>query len=130
MKGQVRIWFEFASEDLKMAELAFTEKIYNQVCFHSQQCIEKVLKGLMIYNNRMHPQSHKLADLLSALPRAPVDDLRDDILLIDRFYIPTRYPDALPGTLPEGLPTVKDAEESLSIARKVFERVKEEIEKA
>ena len=41
-----------------------------------------------------------------------------DILIIkdtkskffDRFYIPTRYPDEIPGSLPEGLPNKKDAE--------------------
>jgi len=31
-------------------------------------------------------------------------DLRDDLMQMDAFYIPTRYPDALPGSLPEGLP--------------------------
>jgi HEPN domain-containing protein len=28
-------WLEFARQDLQMAELAFHEGIYNQVCFHS-----------------------------------------------------------------------------------------------
>ena len=38
MKEEVRRWINFASEDLRMAELALNEGIYNQVCFHSQQC--------------------------------------------------------------------------------------------
>ena len=33
-------WLEFARQDLQMAELAFHEGIYNQVCFHSHQCID------------------------------------------------------------------------------------------
>jgi HEPN domain-containing protein len=41
--------------------------------------------------------------------------------LLDRFYIPTRYPDALPGTLPEGMPAQKDAEEALNLARETLE---------
>ena len=28
-------WIAFAQEDLKMAELALKERIYNQTCFHS-----------------------------------------------------------------------------------------------
>jgi HEPN domain-containing protein len=40
-------WLAFATEDLQMAELALREGIYNQVCFHSQQCVEKCLKGLL-----------------------------------------------------------------------------------
>ena len=38
----------------------------------------------------------------------------------ERFYIPTRYPDALPGALPEGLPGREDAEEALATARQVL----------
>jgi HEPN domain-containing protein len=38
-------WFEFARQDLQMAELALHEGIYNQVCFHSQQCVENQLKA-------------------------------------------------------------------------------------
>ncbi len=30
-------WLAFAREDLHMAELALTEGILNQVCFHAQQ---------------------------------------------------------------------------------------------
>lgn len=38
-------WLEFAKQDLRIAELAMGEGLYNQVCFHSEQCVEKVLKG-------------------------------------------------------------------------------------
>lgn len=31
-----------------MGELAVREAIYNQVCFHSQQCAEKAIKALLI----------------------------------------------------------------------------------
>ena len=51
----------------------------------------------------------------------------DEIKLLDAFYIPTRYPDGIPGSLPEGLPDEKDAESSLSTAEKIFNVMKEEI---
>jgi HEPN domain-containing protein len=38
-------WLIFAREDLRIAELAMNEGLYNQVCFHSEQCVEKVLKA-------------------------------------------------------------------------------------
>lgn len=31
----------YAREDLKMADLAMVEGIWNQVCFHAQQCVRK-----------------------------------------------------------------------------------------
>lgn len=34
--------------------------------------------------------------------------------------MPTRYPDALPGSLPEGLPSKKDAIEALELARELM----------
>jgi hypothetical protein len=40
MKTSGDRWLEFARQDLQMAELAMNESIYNQVCFHSQQCVE------------------------------------------------------------------------------------------
>jgi HEPN domain-containing protein len=121
-------WFLFAREDFRMAELAMKEGMYNQVCFHAQQCVEKVLKGFITHKGDIHPQTHKLADLLSYLPPSPFDELRDEILILDRFYILSRYPDALPGSLPEGLPSNKDAKESLESARMVLTRVEEELE--
>jgi len=39
---------------------------------------------------------------------------------LDRFYIPTRYPDALPGMLAEGLPGQQDAQEALDLARRTL----------
>ena len=130
MKDEVKTWIEFAGEDLRMAQLALQENIYNQVCFHSEQCVEKAIKGLILHQGHLYPHSHKLADLLNSLSSpSPFDDLREAILLLDRFYIPSRYPDALPGMLPQGLPTEKDAGEAIDIARQVLEGAKEEIEK-
>ncbi len=128
MKDEVKNWMEFAHEDSRMAELALKEKIYNQACFHSEQCVEKVIKAFIIHKGRIHPQSHKLADLLTYLGKSIFDDLEAEIISLDRFYIPTRYPDALPGMLPEGLPSEKDAKEAIEISKLVFERAKKEME--
>jgi HEPN domain-containing protein len=116
-------WLRFASEDLRMAEMAWSEAIHNQVCFHAQQCAEKALKALMAFRGQLPPRTHKLADLLSLLKPDPLPDLSDDIRLLDRFYIPTRYPDSLPGTLLEGLPNQAEAEEALTVARQTLQRI-------
>ena len=41
---------------------------------------------------------------------------------LDDYYIPTRYPDALPGMLPEGLPERAEAEQTVALAESVLER--------
>ena len=107
-----------------MAELALPGKIYNQVCFHSQQCVEKVLKALLSKLGRTVPRTHSITDLLENLPSGWFDDLHDDLTLLDDFYIPARYPDAIPGSLPEGLPGKADAEQNIALARIVTERAR------
>ena len=64
-----------------------------------------------------------MADLLALLPPDLMGELNDALLLLDRFYIPTRYPDALPGMLPEGMPGRRDAEESFGLAQGALQRV-------
>jgi len=51
-----------------MAELAMNESIYNQVCFHSLQCVEKCIKGLMTDLGKTTPRTHSIVDLLGQLP--------------------------------------------------------------
>jgi HEPN domain-containing protein len=116
-------WLAFAYEDLRVAEIALEEGIYNQVCFHAQQCVEKALKSALAREGRVPPRVHSITDLLRLLPAEWFVTRQDDIVGLDDYYIPTRYPDALPGTLPEGLPGRSEAEEALSLARLVLERV-------
>lgn len=123
MKNESERWLQFAHEDLHVARLAMQEKIYNQACFHSQQCAEKAIKGLLAFQGAKPPRTHSLSDLLGLLSPNPFAS-DSDIQLLDRFYIPTRYPDALPGTLPEGLPDHKDAIEALRVAQHVWETVR------
>jgi HEPN domain-containing protein len=126
-KEEVSKWIAFANEDLTMAKFALEAKIYNQVCFHCQQCIEKTIKGFITYQGKVHPQTHRLVDLLSFISPSPFDDLRSEIIIIGRFYTPVRYPDVLPGALPEGLPGEKDAKEAIEVAKLVLEKAKEEM---
>jgi HEPN domain-containing protein len=113
-------WLAFAKEDLRMAELAMREELYNQVCFHCQQCAEKAVKGPLACQDQTPPRTHRLGDLLGLLNPNPLIDLALAVQLLDRFYILTRYPDALPAAPPEGLPGIDDAREALTITRKML----------
>lgn len=54
-------------------------------------------------------------------------DFEESALIIDRYYIPVRYPDALPGSLSEGMPSKDDASESLEISKRIFDYVKNQV---
>ena len=118
-------WLTFAEQDLRMAELALGAEIFNQTCFHAQQCVEKCLKACLTAGGELVPRTHLIADLLQqvlASAQAAIADLEEDLLALDQFYIPTRYPDALPGSLPEGLPQHPHADMALTTARRCYEQ--------
>ena len=123
-------WFSFAEEDIKMAQSAFKEKIFNQVCFHSQQGVEKMFKGFLKVKGIKIPKTHFLIELLKICIEIDKDfqDFQSQCSTLDDYYIPTRYPDAIPGTLPESLPQEKDAEEALSILAGISKFIKNKIE--
>jgi HEPN domain-containing protein len=116
-------WLTFAEQDLRMAELALSAEIFNQTCFHAQQCVEKCLKACLTAAGELLPRTPRIADLLQQLPAAAqgtVAGLEQELLVLDQFYIPTRYPDALPGSLPEGLPQQPHAAMALATARRCY----------
>ncbi len=126
MNETARRWLEFADIDLRMAVLAFEDEIFSQVCFHSHQCVEKALKALIHgITGKSAPRSHALQELLKHIPSECLARLPENLSLkMDDYYIPTRYPDAIPGSLADGLPDRSDAEQALAIAKAVIDAVK------
>lgn len=121
----LNLWFVFADEDLQLAEMAMKAEIFNQVCFHAQQGVEKFLKGTLHKKGKTIPKTHSLAELLRHCLKIDEQLLsfEDDCFRLDRFYIPTRYPDALPGSLPDGLPNEADAQQALDILLRIRKRL-------
>jgi hypothetical protein len=76
-------------------------------------------QSFLLLHDQVVPRTHLLGDLLRLLEPNPFA-AGLGIELLDRFYLPTRYPDALPGSLPEGLPNHEDALEALAVARQVL----------
>lgn len=97
MNDTVREWLEKAEKDFATArrELAAEEDPnYDAVCFHAQQCIEKLLKALLIQRGVMPGKTHDLAYLHQLLSPAcpewswPLEDLR----FLTRAAVAFRYP--------------------------------------
>jgi HEPN domain-containing protein len=122
MSGSADRWITFAAEDLHAAQILFAGGVWNQACFHAQQCVEKTLKGLIVRLGKVAPpRTHSVAELLEALPAGWFGELRTELRdALDDYYIPTRYPDALPGTLPDGLPGCDEAKEAVSLAERAL----------
>jgi len=95
----------------------------------SQQVVEKSFKGFLLAKGRSHPRLHKVTELAKLCAEISIDlePLKDNLKLIDEFYIPTRYPDAIPGGLAEGLPGRDDAKLALETAAAILELVRSRI---
>lgn len=126
MNERVASWFKYAEEDLRSAEVLLKEKIYNKVCFHSQQCVENGLKALLVYHQRIPPKIHSLVDLLRLviLYHSELQKFDEVCRHLDLFYLPTRYADAVVGMLPDGLPTEKHAKEALDSAKSFLREIR------
>lgn len=118
-------WVKFAQDDLRSAEILLKEGIFNEVCFHAQQCAEKIIKSFMALRGRLIPKTHRLIDLLEDVLEVDsrLEKIRQECIVLDQYYIPTRYPDAVIGSKPTGLPSLQDAEEALQMAKAVFSEV-------
>ncbi len=116
----VNEWLKFAGEDLAAAEVLLHAEIFNLVLFHSQQCVEKSLKALILSEGKNPPKTHQLSSLVLMVSGLNVEPFRKGYEVLDQIYMPSRYPDALPGTLPDGLPHRNQAMEALQTAREIF----------
>ena len=118
--NEAATWFEFARTDLRMAELALGAGLFNQACFHAHQAVEKLLKGFILARGRHVPRTHSLLDLgCLAQELGFPQELRNKIRILDGYYLPTRYPDALPYL--SHLPQRKEAEEAIALAKEAWQ---------
>lgn len=96
MPNRMTDWLRQAHHDLAVARTTCDAGQYDWACFASQQAAEKALKGLY---QHFHAEGwgHVLDRLVEGLlPDAPeLARYRDVAKVLDKFYIPTRYPNGL-----------------------------------
>jgi len=124
-------WLEEALDDYEVAMELYRLKRYSKACFFSQQASEKALKALMIKKMRTYVDIHSVAELLRRL-RGVVSVPEELIAMgekLDRYYIPTRYPNAWPYGAPHRHYDEEDARLALRYAEEVLAFVRREIER-
>jgi len=126
-----RDWLEEAVDDLEAAKGLFQLGKWSKVCFFTHQAVEKALKALCIKSLGVYLHTHSVARLLDEVKRAA--NISEDLALragrLDRYYVPTRYPNAWPALPPYKHYSRDDAEEALRIAVEVVGFVKGEVER-
>ena len=123
-----RRWHETALGDLETARILLTHTRHAHVCFHAQQAGEKVLKALW-YSRGLDPWGHSVQKLIEDLEAADPRDferishLRRDAATLDRFYIPTRYPNGLPDLTPDQAFFEEDARLAIRLCEDIIRHV-------
>jgi HEPN domain-containing protein len=119
MNEVVREWIDKSEGDYLTAtrEAQADPPNYDAVCFHAQQCIEKLLKAAVIAKGEIPSKTHDLSvlsALLSSLDEGwhwPVEELR----LLSRSAVIFRYPGESAGR--------EEAEAALTVSKAMRERL-------
>ena len=130
-RHQAERWLLTAEEDLKAAELLMDAEMYAQSCFHAQQSGEKAIKALW-YLIDADPWGHSVQRLVSEFPRREeiptLEEWIEQGASLDKFYIPTRYPNGLPDLTPGQVYRKGDAERGLEAARALLKACRKWLE--
>ncbi|MBR6789858.1 MAG: HEPN domain-containing protein [Oscillospiraceae bacterium] len=92
-------WLNAAYDDLRAAKaLAPDNTLNNATAFHCQQCVEKAIKGFILFQTGNAVDGHSLTWLCR---RAVTMDKRfyqwmDESATLNKYYIETRYPTDIP----------------------------------
>jgi HEPN domain-containing protein len=87
-------WFMKAENDLKGALTLYNEQLFDLSCFHSQQAVEKALKGYLVSQTIIPPKTHNLLNLsiLASKFDSSFEILLDSNLDLSSYAIFSRYP--------------------------------------
>jgi HEPN domain-containing protein len=97
MNATVKEWVRKADGDLDTAlrELRARKRPnYDSACFHAQQCVEKMMKALLIDRKANAPKTHNLVELHRLIRRVEPAWLWDEQELdwLGRAAVSYRYP--------------------------------------
>jgi HEPN domain-containing protein len=112
-------WLDTAANELGAARTLAGSGYHAQACFFSQQCAEKAVKA-MWYLIGAEPWGHSVQALIEELPqKEQIDDVgavMGKAAVLDRYYIPTRYPNGLPDLTPEKTYSAADSKQAIESA--------------
>lgn len=118
-------WMKQAERTLKSAERDKNAGDHPWACFKAHQAAEFAIKGLL-YGLGIMAYGHslkKLLEILSQRIKVP-EEIARKAKILDRHYIPTRYPDAHVEGSPFEFYDEEDSEEALNSSRRILEFVK------
>ncbi len=114
-------WFRQAEADLSHANNALEDGDYEWSCFATHQAAEKALKAVFLKLG-MDAWGHTLTVLVGNLPASvqPPAKLLSYAKVLDKHYIPTRYPNGFESGAPTDFYTQEEAENAIQYAKEIL----------
>lgn len=122
-------WLEQAEVDLRWAADLAERGGYHIACFLAQQVGEKALKGYLYAQGLEIVIGHSIERLCHA-GREFEPDLTEQVrrwAILDGYYVPTRYPNGLPDSIPARVYTQDAAKEAVRLAKEIVVYVRERL---
>jgi HEPN domain-containing protein len=129
MGNRYKDWWRQAEADLRHARNALADGDYEWSCFAAQQAAEKAIKALF-QKLGMDAWGHTLTVLIGNLPSTiqPPTELIDYARILDKHYIPTRYPNSFDSGAPTDFYTSMEAQYAIQCAESILEFCRHQID--
>jgi HEPN domain-containing protein len=122
-------WFRQAEADLRHARNSLEDGDFEWSCFAAQQAAEKALKAVF-QKLGMDAWGHTLTALIGNLPAdvaQPSETLVNYARMLDKHYIPTRYPNGFASGAPTDFYTKEEARSAIGNAEAILEFCRDQI---
>ena len=122
-KGSPQDWMLHANSDLELARTGKSQRVlFETLCFHAHQAVEKAIKAVLIAHKVPIIKSHNIGALIKLLPEdiKRLPELKESISLT-AYAVLSRYPgDLEPVTDKEYKDAVELAEKVINWAEKLI----------
>ena len=130
-RAEAERWLAQADDEYKDADFLMQARRFYLSLYLCQQSAEKALKAFIYFKEQEPVMSHSISVLVDVA--AAIDPDFETLVIakrLDDYYIPTRYPNGLPGDIPSRYYTDEDeAKRALSLSDSVIRLVKSKIGK-
>lgn len=122
MANRSQDWFRQSEADLRHSRHSLESEDYEWCCFSAQQAAEKAIKAVFLKHGR-DAWGHTVTILLgnlSELIEIP-EPLYEKSKILDKHYIPTRYPNGFDSGAPTDFYTESEGKIALKCAEEIIE---------
>lgn len=122
-------WFRQAEADLRHARNSLESGDFEWSCFAAHQAAEKALRAVFLKLG-MDAWGHTITVLIGNLPKSvepPSETLVNYARMLDKYYIPTRYPNGFESGAPTDFYTSDEAQNAIYQAEGILEFCRNQI---